>query len=445
VTQVDKSEKKKTIRLSIVLSSIPIVFCGVLTSMLGYDAPYWDQWWKIPLIVKSFEGTIVFGDYWMLINEHRVFFPNLLTIPLARATHWTIGYELTLTYLFGIVSFLVLCQSLLLGTDGTEKRQVWSIVPLISLLMFSYSQHNIWMWGLHIMIPMTLLAMIISIRNLIVPSIATFNFIIAVIFAVIASYSFGAGIVIWGVGAVILLPKVVLKNERAKRYFFLWCGACLVTMAVYFIGYESTESESTSLQAIMHPVSFFQYVIAYLGAPLAPIKGWASVIIGFSSIGYAVYFFKNIQWDSERDSPRVRMALGLMVFALGCAVLTGLKQWPEGPNQAISSRYLVWSTMFWVGLLILSTISGTSRFVQKLLITHVFILGMFGSLHGAYRADERHTAFELGKNALLTNTNESHLLYLYPTLDVPLQMRDDLGRYKLSIFRDTIERAKGEE
>lgn len=113
--------------------------------MLGYDAPYWDQWWKIPLIVKSFDGTIALADYWTLINEHRVFFPSLITIPLARITHWNLAYELALTLLFGIAVFAVLCRAILTTQNPEDRKQVWPIIPLISLLMFSYSQHNIWM------------------------------------------------------------------------------------------------------------------------------------------------------------------------------------------------------------------------------------------------------------------------------------------------------------
>ena len=134
-----------------------------------------------------------------------------------------------------------------------------------------------------------------------------------------------------------------------------------------------------------------------------------------------------------------------MVLAIGCAVLTGLKQWQEGPDQAISSRYLVWSTMFWIGLLILSVNTRVSKRARQLLVTQVAVLGILASAYGAYRADERHNAFELGKAALLTNTTELHLLYMYPTLDVPKQMRNDLVHYKLSLFQGTGEATEVDE
>ncbi|MFP6615098.1 MAG: hypothetical protein VCB26_01715 [Candidatus Hydrogenedentota bacterium] len=73
---------------------------------------------------------------------------------------------------------------------------------------------------------------------------------------------------------------------------------------------------------------------------------------------------------------------------------------------------------------------------MKFLVVGVVFFAVAGTLHGAYRADERHDAFELGKEALRKNNSDQHLLYLYPILDVPQQMRADLIQYELSIFRN---------
>jgi hypothetical protein len=269
------------------------------------------------------------------------------------------------------------------------------------------------------MIPMTLLAMLISIICLIEPEFSAKRFAFAVIFAIIATYSFGTGIVIWAVGAAILLAKALQKNNKvAYIHLGAWGVACIIAMAVYFIGYESTPSQTTAAQALLHPIAFLTYLAAYIGAPLAPFHGPSAVIVGVVGLAWMARFLTKMREQSEQIEVRLRMALSLVLLPVGCALLTGLKQWPEGPDQAISSRYLMWPSMLWVGLLILNTTGMGSRRIKNTTVAIITIFGLFATLHGAYRADERHDAFELGKEALRTNS-ERNFQYLYPTLDVP--------------------------
>ena len=66
----------------------------------------------------------------------------------------------------------------------------------------------------------------------------------------------------------------------------------------------------------------------------------------------------------------------------------------------------------------------------------ILLLGLGSSAYGTYRADERHDAFLLGRNALLEGRVDDDLLYLYPDTDVPISMRETLVRYQLGIFRN---------
>lgn len=438
-SEIPSTDRMLSVRLSVVSACIPIAFCGLLTWLFGYDAPYWDQWWKIPLIVKAFEGTIGIADYWTLINEHRVFFPNLITIPLARLTHWTIGYELALTLTFGVATFGLIAHTILKGATDATRGRILRILPIISLLMFSYSQHNIWMWGLHLMIPLTLLAMLVSIRCLIVHEFRPAHLIGAIVAAIVASYSFGAGLVIWGVGGILLTQYAIQRSKQVYIYLGFWIATCIATLIIYFIGYESTPADSTAQSAIQHPLQYLLYILAYLGGPIIPFHGTAAIGAGVCGIACSVLLVRTFERNVLLTDMRVRFALSLMVLAFGCAALTGLKQWPEGADQAISSRYLMWPTMYWIGILILSVNSAVSLRFNGVFRTAVIVFALFGTALGAYHADERHDAFELGKEALRTNTIELHLLYMYPSLDVPQEMRDDLVRYQLSIFRDSHE------
>jgi hypothetical protein len=136
-------------------------------------------------------------------------------------------------------------------------------------------------------------------------------------------------------------------------------------MIVYFIGYNSTPTETTAVQIFGHPLAYLKYFLAYIGGPIAPFAGSASTLTGLFGIGYAAYLVNGIQRQSLHDSIPTRFALSLMLVAFGCAFLTGLKQWPEGVNQAINSRYHAWATLFWVALLILNATHARSARIAK--------------------------------------------------------------------------------
>ncbi|MCH7910521.1 MAG: hypothetical protein IIB38_13015 [Candidatus Hydrogenedentes bacterium] len=134
--------------------------------------------------------------------------------------------------------------------------------------------------------------------------------------------------------------------------------------------------------------------------------------------------------------------IGLAMIACCTAVLSGLKHHPEGIQQAISSRALIWSTLFWVGtlgLLYVLSLGSTNKRMRVSCYAVSALLCVFtlaSSLYGTYRADERYDMFLMGRQALLSGENRENFKYLYPDVEVVETMRDTLLEYKLSIFRD---------
>lgn len=126
----DRPDVTSRRRRNVLLCLVPWGCCVAMTIRYGYDAPYWDQSWKIPMIEKAFDGTLRFGDYWTLINEHRVFFPNLIAVPLARLTHWDLRVELALSLVFATLVFALIAMLF--------RRAAASIsLPILSLSLAS--------------------------------------------------------------------------------------------------------------------------------------------------------------------------------------------------------------------------------------------------------------------------------------------------------------------
>lgn len=429
-------------RLSHALAMLPWTFCVMSVVLFGYDAPYWDQWWKLVLIDKAFEGTLEFADYWTLINEHRVFFPNLLTIPLARLTHWNLYYELALTLVFATLSFLVVGALLKRLQCQTEKQIGFWVLPTISTLMFSMSQRGIWMWGLHVMIAMTLLFILLEIYLLSSDPLRWSHLSLAAICATAASYSFGTGIISWPVGFFLILVMSLPDKRHSLKMSSAWIACAAAVMSIYFVGYKSTPASESAVEVLFSGVpALLLYVLAYLGAPLFSYQPVLSAIAGTVALLLASF---TTYRGFKGDKRNVRFAApfwSLMLFALLTAILIALKQWHEGIGQAISSRYIVWPTLMWIGLsgALIITLGQQKKIESRLLkgfTLTLLVLGLLSSAFGAYKAEERHDAFLIGRKALIEGRMDADILYLYPNREVPEEMRDILVRHKLTVFRD---------
>ena len=436
---------RRYLRWCVLLAVIPIAYCCGLTILYGYDIPYWDQWRKVPLVIKAFEGTLTLGDCWALNNEHRVFFPNLLMIPVALVTQWTIGYELILTILFMLTAYGYIIRVMLRDASNAVRQHLYLLIPVFSLLMFSFSQRAIWVWGLRTMIPMALLAMLIAIRHLIADEMRARDFAIAVACSFFASYTFGTGIVLWGVGFVVFIVRIYRRQSKSLGWLALWCASAAVCMWIYFWGYASIGTESTAQSVLTHPVAYAGYILGYIGGPLVPYHGTGgfmesyhapiAVLTGVLGIALGVHALRLAARNEQYNTLGIRFACALLVLAIGCAMLTGLKQWPEGPSQAASSRYLTWSTMYWVGVLMLHASAGESFRLRKPVLVSLLLLVTLGNGYGSYKADERYSAFESGKASLIAGRDDTNILWIYPTSDIPLTYRGDLIKHRLTVFR----------
>ena len=429
-----EQDAKRT-RRSLLLCLLPWGYCAAATARYGYDAPYWDQWWKTPLVAKAFEGTLRVGDFWTLINEHRVFFPNLITVPIARITHWDLRVELGLTFGFATLAFCIVIFLF-------RRSELHWPLPIAAVLFFSYSQHAVWMWSLHLMITMTLLCLVGVVYLLACAPVRMSTLAAAAGLAIVASYSFGAGIIAWPLGVLLL----AMRNEVPQRALAIlgWLGAASFTMIVYFIGYESTPANASAYAAARHPFQFLLYEFAYLGSPVAGFSPACAVVAGALGVLVAGW----LAFRLFREAPAARIAArpfwGLILAGILVAVLTGLKQSQEGIAQAVSSRYTTWPTLYWVGLLGLVALrlraedderGYWNRNALRGVSGAILLLATICSLYGTYRADERHDAFLVGREALLEGRTDEDLLFLYPDIAVPEEMREVLIQYELSIFR----------
>lgn len=425
------------------LSILPLLYCIVLTARYRYDTPYWDQWWNVEMVQMAFDGTLRIQDLWRLDNEHRVFFPNMLNVLMARLSHWNLAWESAASILFAVLTYLLIARALLRAEKDLAASGTLWVLPLIACMLFSFNQWRNWMWGLHLMIFMAAFFLVATVVLLGAKELSWPRFAAATLLAVLASYSFGSGIVVWPAGFILLLPGLVRRPRTGGPKAGLWVLAACATMAIYFIGYQATPASQDALNALASPLRYGAYILAYLGAPIFNYSPRLSLIAGTLGLVLLIVLTHTLI-RKQAIAPHIPAPfLGMALLAIAIALLTGLKQSHEGIQQALSSRYITWPTLFWIALaslLYLATLASAERTPRKkntlrAALAAWVVLILIACAFGSYRADEHHDGFLIGRHALLTGENEQDLRFLYPDIEFAKQQREILLQYNLSIFR----------
>ncbi|MCX5772431.1 MAG: hypothetical protein NTZ09_19450, partial [Candidatus Hydrogenedentes bacterium] len=77
----------------ILIALLPPAGLVLLLRLYHVDVPFLDEWEYLLILPKSYESTLTLADLFALHNEHRLLFPRLIMVALARLTHWNMIYE----------------------------------------------------------------------------------------------------------------------------------------------------------------------------------------------------------------------------------------------------------------------------------------------------------------------------------------------------------------
>ncbi len=201
--------------------------------------------------------------------------------------------------------------------------------------------------------------------------------------AVLATFSFGSGIATFPA----LLFVLGLRQASVRSWIIV-----IFFLGLALVGYVFGKLDATTSTIRLEPVAQGQVWLHWLAAPFVyvfwplldsdiaarlpsgALRESASLVAGtwtsvFGSIRdtrmpqimiglTGICAFSLLSWRAFRDSGSTaggqRVALGIAMFALavgGAVVLSRLDYFDEFPGQIQATRYLVWSSLFWSGLL----------------------------------------------------------------------------------------------
>lgn len=329
--------------LAVLAFALPVVAYFWFVGHYSVNVPVADQWSDINVIAHSYSGTLSLGVLWTQHADNRILFPNLIALLLAYTTHFNLIVE-------EYISALMLCVSTGLFILTHKRRSPttpWIWYCPAAFLLLSFVQYESSLWGFVLGWYLVLLSLAVVLFVLDRPALTWPILTVAIVAAVIGSYSATQGILIWPTGFVLLY----LRN-RHRALVLTWIVAAVLTGAVYLWGF-STKIATLNLPwnyPVDHPVSalrFFFYVIGDV------VGERTSSNDGVLALGVLIFLLA-MTVASEQRFRRARAGGGPVGVALICygllfAAITTQGRLATGMPTADGSRFTTFELLILVG------------------------------------------------------------------------------------------------
>jgi hypothetical protein len=346
--------------LALALCLAPLVALAALLWQNAVNVPYWDEWDDAiaGVFVKWHDGTLRLGDLWAQHNESRLVLPRVIFLVLGGFGKWNLSAEVGFTFLLLALAAVMIFR-LGKGLRSAQPAAGWAAFFIACLLLFSPAQYQALLWGMELILYLPLvfiLAALLMLRAS-VPTPVKIGF--AALMAAASTCSFSNGLLAW----LVLFPAIFLRDGWAglkahSRAALLWLLAFLANVALYFQNYQFPPSPGLGTVLREHPWQAAQYVLAFLGAPLANQNGAHQAVIATLIGGAALVLFiiSAVTVFRRREAALVSVAvpwLTLGGYGILSAVLAATGRAAFGVEQALSPRYGIFGICLFVALVYL--------------------------------------------------------------------------------------------
>lgn len=358
--------KNKISIISIFLMLVPVLFYIWVILRFTVDMPWWDDYdsilnWMNRFIQHHNNIRYILSMLLEQHNEHRILFDRIL--------------ELLDYYLFGSINFLYLSFIGYLGLFGTLAFTLWlglkkklNIIELLPIpfLMLTLAQYELVSFAMaSIQQYWQLLFSLVSICLISLSNMITVKrFLLSFLFAIAASFTGAGGLIVF---PVVLVYLILIRDTKR---IIAWLIGSILVFIFYFIvlKYQLLDSESHK-DVLAHPFQYITYVFCFLGSitgnkSTALILGIFMIFINLV-LGLIIY---------KKNKNLVLPVIVFFIFATACAA--GLSRLSMGINEALSSRYTIYSAT----LLSITYVLATPEIKSKKLHKFVFIISILFSV-----------------------------------------------------------------
>jgi ABC-2 type transport system permease protein len=330
-----------------------IISIFLYVSIFGVNVLYLDEWSFASLVKKYQTEGISFSFLFKQHNEHRIFFPKLLYIAVLPVS------QMNSKMLMFFNAFLVLIEFFCFFWMAKKQFNIslsnipfWIII--IPLFVFNFRQWQNLLWAFQVAFYMVLIFAIISLFFIdkcwssVTKHLRFLYFVLAILSAVIATFSSAMGFLVWIAGAI----QIFIRNSdkpKYKNWIFVLIWIVFAVSAFYFYNKGLNSNIFQDIQyALTHPFSFFHFFFSFISLTsvhsLSIIAFPIGVILFFISIFVLYKTYKNKRLNENS------FWIAVYTFSLLFSLLTTLGRCPVSFEYTDRSRYTIFTV-----LLIIST------------------------------------------------------------------------------------------
>jgi hypothetical protein len=341
---------RKIIGIALMLIAlVPFTLAVVGTLRHWVALPYWDEWFSPGTLLLSYaKGTLSFSDFFYQHNESRKAFPYLLYITLAKIHGWDVRDGMVIS-LLEAAAICGLLFRLFIRTKGATAITALVALTVTSFLVFSPVQYDNFLSGLlfELFIPglATILIVVVNLSPLQFGIKTTINAVIALV----ATYTFANGMLLWILGVPLPGAQEYISKRTRLLWYLVFALVGAAAISAYFVDYKPPPS---------HPPFHFgvlqlaHYMILWVGGYFnsAAASPFAIGIIVLSLwIGASANAVMLISCGAEWRHFYPWFLIG--IYALSSGFITAIGRVGFGVEQALSSRYAIFSLFIYLGLL----------------------------------------------------------------------------------------------
>lgn len=387
----------------IILTFLPIAVFWLFWDHLAVNVPKWDDHALKAYLFYSEQETTFIGKLYQLFrqhNEHRIVLDRLVTwldFNLFSKLNYRHLMLMGNTCLMGVVAIFGLV--IRRGLTG-EKNTPLLYLPPITFLLFNLSSWENSFWG---MAALQNFSVVLWVFWAIYVLSFTQSVWGAIVLAILATLTSGNGLLIWPIGALLLLL------QRRVRPLIYWAVSAVVVIGLYFLGYEKPAGNPPVRGSVLdllkgflafngsagevipfgnaltfcHGLGLLLTVGLGVGAiwSLARLMSPAALLSTINdSFGKQKGTARIAQLFSNHQttlaSPLYIFFLGAIAFLLGTAALVAWSRMGFGLETLITSRYKIYSLLLLCVAYLFLVTQVSARW--RSLVTGVGLLGSMG-------------------------------------------------------------------
>ncbi len=292
--------------------AVPVVVYIIFLQHFTVNAMWQDQWDDVPVIRESFAHFPDWSSLWLQHVDNRILFPNLIVIALAHTLHYNITVEeyVSALMLFAATAVFIWCHK-----RRSPQTPLLFYCP-VAFLTLTLAEWQNTIWGFQMAWYLVLLSLAMAIAFLDRLRFTWPVFSVAIVVAIVGSYSSLQGLLIWPIGLVLLYQR-----RRPVRALIVWVMVAGATTVLYFHNFTSSKAfnpRETILKGPFDAVKFFIFALGDIAGVQEtknePANGW---VMAFGVVILVLAVLVLLRWGLRRDEHSAApIGIALILYGL---------------------------------------------------------------------------------------------------------------------------------